>query len=549
MMPGEFDTLQRQFEQAMNDCKALYLQSARDCIEHHPTLIPDSPREFLQLMGDLHKGLLIKIYVTVVEADKRWTTKERRFAAVLFAHIWKQKLTGKDLVRAAERVFNDANDLKWYSLVRPFDQIAPLRARIGQLETVVLRLANILAKVDGEIHSHERQALRRIQHEIDTHLRRLPLDEPGHHEQAQQHSTQAIEMMRRESAELREQCELTGNGEEEVVTAPSERLAEALAELDGLVGLDGVKQQVRTLTNFLKLQKQRRDAGLPETDLGLHMVFCGNPGTGKTTVARIIGQIYGSMGILKQGHLVETDRSGLVAAYAGQTGPKTNKKIDEALDGVLFIDEAYSLVANAAEDPYGHEAIQTLLKRMEDDRVRLVVILAGYPEPMQRLLKSNPGLSSRFNTNLTFDDYSPSELGLIFQTMCSANQYELPGQTRSRLLAGFYWLHKRRDEHFGNGRLARNTFEDSIRQLANRIVGMTPVTQELLTVLEPVDIKFAGLPNQRWDAQTMDKLQVVITCQQCGANSRLAGKHLSRRVKCNRCQHRFIAGWGEPVLE
>jgi SpoVK/Ycf46/Vps4 family AAA+-type ATPase len=152
-----------------------------------------------------------------------------------------------------------------------------------------------------------------------------------------------------------------------------------MAELDDLIGLSGVKQEVRTLANFLKVQVERTKAGLPAAALSLHMVFGGNPGTGKTSVARIVGKIFGAMGVLPRGHLIETDRSGLVAEYAGQTGPKTHKKIEEALDGVLFIDEAYTLIHAEGDDPYGHEAVQTLLKRMEDDRDRLVVILAGYP--------------------------------------------------------------------------------------------------------------------------------------------------------------------------
>src|SRR5690606_34649847 len=228
----------------------------------------------------------------------------------------------------------------------------------------------------------------------------------------------------------------------------SELLAEALVELDSLIGLSDVKHEVRTLANFLKVQRQRAEAGLPATSLTLDMVFGGNPGTGKTSVARIIGRIFSAMGVLQRGHLVETDRSGLVAEYAGQTGPKTNKKIDEALGGVLFIDEAYSLVAESGQDPYGDEAVQTLLKRMEDDRQRLVVILAGYPLPLERLLRSNPGLSSRFNRRLNFEDYRPAELGRIFQSMCERNQYMAPPLTRAKLMLGFDYLYRHRDEHF-----------------------------------------------------------------------------------------------------
>src|SRR5690606_32108788 len=155
---------------------------------------------------------------------------------------------------------------------------------------------------------------------------------------------------------------------------------------------------IQTLTNFLKMQQQRQEAGLPNTTPSLHMAFVGNPGTGKTSVARIIAEIYGALGILDKGHLVETDRSGLVAEYAGQTGPKTNAKIDEALDGVLFIDEAYSLIDPSGQDQYGREAVQTLLKRMEDQRERLIVILAGYTDEMETMIRSNPGLSSRVGT-------------------------------------------------------------------------------------------------------------------------------------------------------
>src|SRR5690606_38969334 len=213
-------------------------------------------------------------------------------------------------------------------------------------------------------------------------------------------------------------CSLTGTNTRSAEKSSDEELSEALAELDLLIGLSAVKNEVRTLVNFLRMQEHRRQQSLPEIHVGLHSVFVGNPGTGKTTVARIMSRILGAMGILEKGHLIETDRSGLVAEYAGQTAPKTNKRIDEALDGLLFIDEAYSLVAERGDDPFGAEALQTLLKRMEDDRHRLVVILAGYPAPLARLLQSNPGLSSRFSRHITFPDFAAAELGKIFELFC-----------------------------------------------------------------------------------------------------------------------------------
>jgi hypothetical protein len=253
------------------------------------------------------------------------------------------------------------------------------------------------------------------------------------------------------------------------------------------------------------------------------------------------------MGILAMGHLVETDRSGLVAQYAGQTGPRTNKKIDEALDGILFIDEAYSLVADEGDDPYGREAVQTLLKRMEDDRHRLVVILAGYPQPMAALLRSNPGLSSRFSTHLDFADYQPAELGRIFQSLCDKNRYQAPAATQARLLLGFRWLYEHRDEHFGNGRTVRNVFELAIRRLANRIAGITPITAELLTVLKPEDIELPGVPPEVLSRAADPALRFLVHCPGCGGKSRVPADYLGRAVKCKACGERFTAAGGEPL--
>jgi replication-associated recombination protein RarA len=278
------------------------------------------------------------------------------------------------------------------------------------------------------------------------------------------------------------------------------------------------------------------------------MVFHGNPGTGKTTVARIVGRIFKALGLLKKGHLVETDRSGLVAEYAGQTATKTNRKIDEALDGILFVDEAYSLVSTDRQDAYGLEAIQALVKRMEDDRERLVVILAGYPGPMQQLLETNPGLSSRFNTQMLFADYEPVDLGRIFQRMCEANHYQIPPEARAKLLLGFHWLYQSRDEHFGNGRLVRNTFENAVRRLANRIAEIAPITRELLTSFTTHDIHLADVPPEIWQETSDDRPLFATGCPQCGKAVRVRPRHLGHAVRCPHCQHRFTADWGAPVL-
>src|SRR5205814_8574206 len=214
---------------------------------------------------------------------------------------------------------------------------------------------------------------------------------------------------------------------------PARPLAELQAELDGLVGLDTVKEQVRGLVAFLQVQGRRLEHGLPEVATSQHLAFLGNPGTGKTTIARLLAQMYRSMGLLERGHLVEVDRADLVGEYVGSTALKTDRAIRRALDGVLFVDEAYALAPRGAQLDFGPEAIETILKRMEDYRHRLVVIVAGYPRLMHRFLESNPGLRSRFSREITFPDYSTNELLEITRTFARDNEYVLGEGTDGEL--------------------------------------------------------------------------------------------------------------------
>ncbi len=549
MTNPNFDAHLEQFQQAIHDCRQLYLSSAKLCIQQCPNFLPGTPESFAQLMDDLHKGLLIKVYVTIVEADQRWSQEEKRLGRALFDHIWPGGVPGGQLRDAAAHVFREAKTLNWSSLVRPFAQMQPLHDRIDQLATIVIRLANLVAKADGDPKPAELTRVQEIQDELISHLQPEDATSTVRPRSDMPKSAQAVQTMQQETQQFREQYDIHSEveilGEEK---SQEERLAEVLEQLDALIGLNQVKHEIRTLTNFLTMQRQREVQGLPTTNLSLHLVFGGNPGTGKTTVARIVGQIYGSMGVLTKGHLIETDRSGLVAEYAGQTGPKANQKIDEALDGVLFVDEAYSLVADSGDDPYGREAVQALLKRMEDDRERLVVVLAGYPDEMDRLLKSNPGLSSRFNTKLTFEDYTPGALGRIFGTLCETNHYVLTAEAQARLLLGFHWLYENRDEHFGNGRLVRNVFENAIRRLANRIAGVKSLTKEVLTTIEAQDIVLEDVPNNHWDQVAGEAVQFLIECRGCKDSTNIPAKYLGRKVRCKRCETRFVAEWGEPQL-
>ena len=262
----------------------------------------------------------------------------------------------------------------------------------------------------------------------------------------------------------------------------------AINQLEKLIGLASVKKDVKTLANFVKIQKQREEKGLKASSASYHCVFTGNPGTGKTTVARIVASIYKELGVLKEGHLIETDRSGLVAEYVGQTAVKTNKIIDSALDGVLFIDEAYTLAEGGSSD-YGSEAIATLLKRMEDDRDRLVVIIAGYTKNMKQFIDSNPGLQSRFTRYIEFPDYSAEDLMRIFELCMSKYDYHFGEGTKNALQQYLNNAVAHKDENFGNGRFVRNVFEKVLQNQADRLASIGDLSAEQLSSIEMEDLE------------------------------------------------------------
>jgi len=324
--------------------------------------------------------------------------------------------------------------------------------------TLLYRFVSIIIKADGLIAIKEEDELKNIlilTGESDPNLKHIP--------NPQIENTKIITKMEKHSLE------------------------QALAQLNSLIGLSEVKQEINSLINFIKVQKARESEGLKSSSISYHMVFTGNPGTGKTTVARIVSAIYKNLGVLTKGQLVETDRAGLVAEYSGQTAIKVNKTIDSALGGILFIDEAYSLVGENQDD-FGREAVSTLIKRMEDNRDNLVVIIAGYIDEMRIFIDSNPGIKSRFNQYIEFNDYIPSELLEIFELQAKKLDYTTTTEVENKLTELFTSAFLNRDKSFGNGRYVRNIFEKTLEKQANRIAGIPTLTKEILTTITIEDI-------------------------------------------------------------
>jgi Cdc6-like AAA superfamily ATPase len=333
----------------------------------------------------------------------------------------------------------------------------------NQAKALFFRYANAIVKADGKILPAEQAALQNFKEILYESTSTFDNKFEGN----------ASSNILKEAIEVKEN--------------QARSVEDLLTELNSLVGLERVKNDVAQLVNFLKVQQMRKSKGLAAQPISLHLVFYGNPGTGKTTVARLLSQVYRSLGILNKGHLIETDRAGLVAGYIGQTALKVKEVVEKALGGVLFIDEAYTLSTGTDWD-YGREAIDTLIKLMEDNRDNLIVVVAGYTDKMNAFLTSNPGLRSRFNKFFNYEDYTPEQLTKIFELLCQKGGYHLAPSTKDDLLKLFSVLYETRDETFGNGRLARNLFEMTINNQANRIVSIANVNEEILSTIEEVDI-------------------------------------------------------------
>jgi tellurite resistance protein len=514
---------------AMQECRELYLS----CVTAGARSA--TARQLASRQDRLHRGLLAKIYSTIAEADGRWTYEEQRCVATLLEHVGVAR-PAEELEQTARRVAQQAARLDWSRLLRPFQEIPLLCRRAADLETLVLRIANLIAKADGVVAPAETAALHAMQAEL-----RWPQRSSG-----DCGATPA-------AADVADEEDLPWVGQiaprrtRSTRAGAGKRRTECLQQLDALVGLGDVKREIRQLADWANLQDQRRRAGLSCEPTDLRFIFLGCPGSGKSLTAWRMSELLAVSGGLRFGQLVEVDGFDLVSRPPNAAAAMVRERFREALGGTLLVDHAAALLS--ADEAAAGGVLRILEQNLVAHADRLAVVLADPSERLLTLLDRRAAWQPLFRRHWHFGDYRAGELGRIFQFHCDRSHYQVTRAAQIKLLLGFDWQLRHNAEPFGAGHGVLRVFERAVQQLASRIAGITPLTKEVLTTFHDADITFGGVPQQVFGSLADPRRLFTIHCPGCDSRNVVGPEWLGIRVECNRCRQRFVCAWGDPGEE